>query len=425
MAIAIALLLPLGSFSQTNTFKISSSKRTLGKKLYEQNDHVGSVRAVVSDAREVQRSGTDLLAFAPRVDSWTETYAYGSNAPARNASSTYRYGFNGMEQDDELHGDGNAYTTDYRLYDTRVGRWMSTDPVRHDNWSPYNAFDDNPIALSDPSGADADGGWDVAYTETVTNTDAGPVTELTVISATWNPNTNYNRFVLAECPKPGDTRVAEINGEEYKVTFAPPPLALYMELMPDKDARDDQYSTDINGWVDYAEEPLSDVNWDNRLYYADDHDPDMEGFYEVVGAMAVFATKVNLKGVPSPGKGVPKRPTKVNTGKKSQSGNKKSPTKTQALQQGVKNLPNMNRAQIKSMIDNKFPSLTYKGGSPDGRFMQWKDKSGTPRVRIDPADKVTKYDHIHLYNKKGQPLDINLQVKPATSVDVHIPIKPG
>ncbi len=66
----------------------------------------------------------------------------------------YRYGFNGMEKDDEI-GEGN-YTTFYRAYDSRIARWISLDPVVHHNQSPYVAFDDNPIYYIDPSGADSE-----------------------------------------------------------------------------------------------------------------------------------------------------------------------------------------------------------------------------------------------------------------------------
>ena len=48
----------------------------------------------------------------------------------------YRYGFNGMERDDEIKGSGNSYTTEFRLLDPRLGRWPSTDPVTHAQFSP-------------------------------------------------------------------------------------------------------------------------------------------------------------------------------------------------------------------------------------------------------------------------------------------------
>jgi RHS repeat-associated protein len=73
-----------------------------------------------------------------------------------HSSSDYRYGFNGKEKDDEIKGNGNSYTTFWRQYDPRIGRWLSKDPVVHEMYSPYSAFDNNPLYYVDPSGADSD-----------------------------------------------------------------------------------------------------------------------------------------------------------------------------------------------------------------------------------------------------------------------------
>jgi len=67
---------------------------------------------------------------------------------------TYRYGFNGMEKDDEIKGEGNSYTTEFRQYDPRIGRWLSLDPKmkKYPSESPYVAFHNNPIYWTDPEG---------------------------------------------------------------------------------------------------------------------------------------------------------------------------------------------------------------------------------------------------------------------------------
>jgi RHS repeat-associated protein len=75
--------------------------------------------------------------------------------PQRNTESTdYRYAYNGMEQDNEIKGGGNSYTTEFRQYDPRLGRWLSLDPLMHQfPWmSPYVGFDNNPIYYIDPFG---------------------------------------------------------------------------------------------------------------------------------------------------------------------------------------------------------------------------------------------------------------------------------
>ncbi|MGV6862272.1 MAG: RHS repeat domain-containing protein [Putridiphycobacter sp.] len=85
-------------------------------------------------------------------------YPFGMLLPNRHEDAgEYRYGFNGMEKDDEVKGEGNSYTTLFRQYDPRVGRWLSLDPLesKFPGQSPYVAFDNNPIYFSDPNGAES------------------------------------------------------------------------------------------------------------------------------------------------------------------------------------------------------------------------------------------------------------------------------
>jgi RHS repeat-associated protein len=72
------------------------------------------------------------------------------------AAQEYTYGFNGMEKDDEMNGEGNSYMTQYRQYNSRLGKWLSLDPkmAKYPNQSPYAAFNDNPIFFTDPFGDD-------------------------------------------------------------------------------------------------------------------------------------------------------------------------------------------------------------------------------------------------------------------------------
>jgi RHS repeat-associated protein len=84
-------------------------------------------------------------------------YPFGSLMPGRNLNaSDYRFGFNGMESDDEIAGTKNSYTTEFRMYDSRVGRWWSTDPLEHDarliGFSPYHFALNNPIKYIDTYG---------------------------------------------------------------------------------------------------------------------------------------------------------------------------------------------------------------------------------------------------------------------------------
>ena len=81
--------------------------------------------------------------------------------PHKNTSTTlsggYRYSFNGMETDHEVSGHGNSYTTQFRQYDPRLGRWKSLDPLagKYPGMSPFTAFNDNPVYFVDPLGLES------------------------------------------------------------------------------------------------------------------------------------------------------------------------------------------------------------------------------------------------------------------------------
>lgn len=58
--------------------------------------------------------------------------AFGSPMYGRTYSSpSYKYGFNGKEKDDETYGGGNEYDYGKRIYDPRLGRFLSVDGLSH------------------------------------------------------------------------------------------------------------------------------------------------------------------------------------------------------------------------------------------------------------------------------------------------------
>jgi RHS repeat-associated protein len=75
----------------------------------------------------------------------------------RGFSGSYRFGYQGSEKDNEVSGDGNSYTTEFRQLDPRLGRWFSVDPVFQPWQSPYTSMDNNPIGLNDPLGLSTKG----------------------------------------------------------------------------------------------------------------------------------------------------------------------------------------------------------------------------------------------------------------------------
>jgi len=118
-------------------------------------NHLGNVLATVSDRRTpISAGGTHIDYYEPDVTNATLYYPFGSELKTYNVGSSkaYRYGYQGSECDCETKGSGNSYTTFYRSYDARIGRWLSRDPVTHPWESPYAAMSNNPAAFNDPLG---------------------------------------------------------------------------------------------------------------------------------------------------------------------------------------------------------------------------------------------------------------------------------
>lgn len=60
--------------------------------------------------------------------------------------SGYRYGFNGKENDNEVKGEGNQQDYGFRIYDPRLGRFLSVDPLTQEYpWNSTYAFAENDV----------------------------------------------------------------------------------------------------------------------------------------------------------------------------------------------------------------------------------------------------------------------------------------
>lgn len=121
---------------------------------YELTDHLGNVCAVVSG--RLLDGGNSGSAKQAELISANGYEPFGSLLPGRNFSSnTYAHGFNGMRKDDEVHGaTGTSYDFGARLYDPRVGRWLSLDPLaaKVPDASPYAFAINSPILMYDEGG---------------------------------------------------------------------------------------------------------------------------------------------------------------------------------------------------------------------------------------------------------------------------------
>jgi RHS repeat-associated protein len=69
-------------------------------------------------------------------------------------SENYRYGFNGMEKDNEFTNSTSHYDFGARIYDSRLGRWLAVDPlfINFPNYSDYVANANNPVYFIDLKG---------------------------------------------------------------------------------------------------------------------------------------------------------------------------------------------------------------------------------------------------------------------------------
>jgi RHS repeat-associated protein len=77
-----------------------------------------------------------------------------NNLTSSNGNSVaQKYKYNGKEYE-EIWG-YNMYEMDMRSYDPATARWVAQDPVIYFEYSPYSAFDNNPVYFADPSGADS------------------------------------------------------------------------------------------------------------------------------------------------------------------------------------------------------------------------------------------------------------------------------
>ena len=132
------------------TFAFGS--RLLGNKEYDLSDHLGNVTVQLSDRKTGTLVTGDVQA---EVLSYQQYYPFGWSVPGRSLNEgNARFGFNGMEKNTEI-SNGN-YTTHFRTLDTRIGRWLSNDPVTHSYMSPYNSMGNNPIVGTDVMGSNTE-----------------------------------------------------------------------------------------------------------------------------------------------------------------------------------------------------------------------------------------------------------------------------
>ena len=115
--------------------------RSLGNKAYEINDHLGNVRLTVSDTKLSNIANDTPQNYRADILSGMEYYPFGSLMAKRHfGGEGLRFGFQGQEMDNEEKGLGDDIHFTFREYDSRVGRFMSIDPIikKYPQYSPYS-----------------------------------------------------------------------------------------------------------------------------------------------------------------------------------------------------------------------------------------------------------------------------------------------
>lgn len=129
-----------------------------GEKEYFLYDNRGNIIATVSD-KKIQHSsdGVHVDYYEPDIVTATDYSPFGSFLPGRtfrNQGQQLRYGYNGKENDNEIKGEGNQLDFGMRIYDPRLARFLSVDPLTSNfpNKSPYDYASNNPIRYIDKEG---------------------------------------------------------------------------------------------------------------------------------------------------------------------------------------------------------------------------------------------------------------------------------
>ncbi|MGB1216562.1 MAG: RHS repeat domain-containing protein [Saprospiraceae bacterium] len=157
-------------------------------------------------------------------------YPFGWAMPGRKfTSEAYRFGFNGMEKDDDIKGEGNSYDFGARIYDSRIGRWLSLDPLmsKYPEFSPYNFVSNKPIIAVDYDGRD----FIIVInrkTRTVTVIAKYNYSEIADKASVQRFNkrksrnytvSSYISIIKADVEKHYKERVVKVEGEDWNVNF--------------------------------------------------------------------------------------------------------------------------------------------------------------------------------------------------------------
>ena len=156
-------LLDLSVNCGTSLTQPTSLSLVRGNKLFELTNHLGNVLETISDKKVQHTSDNSTVDYyLADVLNANDYYSFGMEMPERSYNATtaanYRYGFNGKENDNEVKGTGNQIDYGMRMYDSRVGRFLSVDPIakKYPQLTPYQFASNRPIEGVDRDGKEYD-----------------------------------------------------------------------------------------------------------------------------------------------------------------------------------------------------------------------------------------------------------------------------
>ncbi|MFD0863987.1 RHS repeat-associated core domain-containing protein [Sungkyunkwania multivorans] len=123
--------------------------------VYQYKDHLGNVRLSFADD-----NGDGTIDAATEVREENNYYPFGLKHKGYNnvvVGRDHKFEFQGIEIEESLGY--NMMEMEMRQFDPAIARWVVMDPVTHHDFSPYNAFDNNPLFWADPSGANSTVEW--------------------------------------------------------------------------------------------------------------------------------------------------------------------------------------------------------------------------------------------------------------------------
>jgi RHS repeat-associated protein len=190
----------------------------------------------------------------------------------------YRYGFNGKENDNEVKGQANQQDYGMRIYDGRLGKFLSVDPItkKYAGLTPYQFASNTPVAAIDLDGKEA---WVVIWASQskdidddgypqighagiiVANYETIPVYDNEtgqVAGVTYKTTKNYTYYDLWPAP-PGadmDNPYAQVNPIYQKLEFT---------VMSSKEVDDCTKSWDMSGSENYFPDGVLKLNISPKL----------------------------------------------------------------------------------------------------------------------------------------------------------------